>query len=110
MGENIVFNLPDHTYVNEALGFTSVVQDIFLTETARQADVVLPALSWAEKDGSCTNLEGRMQHLKKVVDGQGLEDWKTLSEVGALLGAEMHYKNATHVLARFQKCPLCTKA
>ena len=59
MGENPVFNLPDSGNVESALKNIEflVVQDIFMTETAKLADVVLPALSWAEKDGTFTNME-----------------------------------------------------
>ncbi len=105
MGENVAYDIPDQTYVGEALDELEllVVQDGFLTETAQQADVVLPALSWAEKEGSYTNLEGRMQHLRKVVVGQGLEDWSILAEISTLLGVEMHYADAKEVLAEIAK-------
>jgi len=105
MGENVAFNIPDHAYVKQALEALDllVVQDVFLTETARQAHVVLPGLSWAEKEGSYTNLEGRMQHLNKVVGGQGLEDWKILSEISRLLGVDMHYADAKDILAEIAK-------
>lgn len=101
MGENIAFDIPDQAYVREALERLEllVVQDSFLTETAQAADVVLPSLSWAEKEGSFTNLEGRMQHLKKVVDGQGLDDWNILAEISTLLGFEMHYEGPKDVMA-----------
>jgi predicted molibdopterin-dependent oxidoreductase YjgC len=105
MGENVAFNTPGHAYVKEALEALDllVVQDVFLTETARQAHVVLPGLSWAEKEGSYTNLEGRMQHLNKVVGGQGLEDWKILSEISGLLGVDMRYADTQDVLAEIAK-------
>ncbi len=105
MGENVAFNIPGHAYVKEALEALEllVVQDVFMNETARQAHVVLPVLSWAEKEGSYTNLEGRMQHLNKVVGGQGLEDWKIFSEISRLLGVDMHYAAAKDVLAEIAK-------
>ncbi|MBF0557711.1 MAG: NADH-quinone oxidoreductase subunit NuoG [Nitrospirae bacterium] len=105
MGENIAFNVPDHSYVKEALEALDflVLQDSFMTETARMADVVLPTLSWAEKEGSFTNLEGRMQHLQKVVDGQGIDDWSALAEISTLLGVEMHYKGVKDVMAEIAR-------
>ena len=105
MGENVAFNIPGHAYVKEALEALDllVVQDVFLTETASQAHVVLPGLSWAEKEGSFTNLEGRMQHLNKVVGGQGVEDWKILSEISRLLGVDMRYEDTKDILAEIAK-------
>lgn len=105
MGENIAFNIPGQQKVNDALAGLDllVVQDLFLSETARQAHVVLPALSWAEKEGSYTNLERRMQHLKKAVDGQGLEDWKILVEISRLLGVEMKYQSSRDILAEIAR-------
>ena len=83
MGENLVYNLPDSKAVESALKNIEflVVQDIFLTETGRLADVVLPALSWAEKDGTFTNMERRIQRLRKAVNRDGMEDWRIISEV-----------------------------
>lgn len=105
MGENIAFNIPGQQKVKEALSGLDllVVQDLFLSETARHAHVVLPALSWAEKEGSYTNLERRMQHLNKAVDGQGLEDWQILAEISRMLGVEMNYKSAGDILAEIAK-------
>jgi len=60
-----------------------VVQDIFLTETAQYADVVLPAASYAEKDGTFTNTERRVQHVRKVIEpiGQSKPDWQIICEI-----------------------------
>ncbi len=105
MGENIAFNLPNHAFVKDALSNLEllVVQDIFLTETAQFADVVLPAASWAEKEGSYTNLEGRMQHVRKAIDGSGLEDWKIIAEISKLLGTDMGFRDVKDVLAEIAK-------
>ncbi|NIS74332.1 MAG: molybdopterin-dependent oxidoreductase, partial [Deltaproteobacteria bacterium] len=78
-GENPVFSLPDGDSVRETLKTLDflVVQDIFLTETAEIADVVLPVVGWTEKEGTYTNLERRVQFVRKAVDSStGLEDWR----------------------------------
>ncbi|TNF56357.1 2Fe-2S iron-sulfur cluster binding domain-containing protein [bacterium] len=93
-GENPVFNLPDSTSVKEALQSLDllVVQDIFLGETAELADVVFPALGWTEKEGTYTNLERRVQLLRKARESSsGLEDWKIFSEISKKMGYQMNY-------------------
>jgi len=64
-----------------------VVQDIFLTETAALADVVLPAVSFAELDGTYTNLKGRVQRVHRALRplGESCADWKILAELGQRL-------------------------
>ena len=72
MGENPMVSDPDISHVSaglENLDFL-VVQDIFMTETAALADVVLPATSWAEKDGTFTSTERRVQYIRKAVDAR----------------------------------------
>ncbi len=94
MGENPVYNLPDNSSVRDALNSLDflVVQDIFLTETAELADVVFPASGWTEKKGTYTNLERRIQLLKKAVDSSpGGEDWKILSKISNKMGYKMDY-------------------
>jgi len=104
MGENPVFNLPNSHDVESALRKLDflVVQDIFLTETARLADVVFPALSWAEKDGTFTNMERRMQRLRKVANraanSECMEDWKIISEVSRNMAVKMNYASAGEIL------------
>ena len=90
IGENPVISDPDAAHVAEALekvGFL-VVQEIFLSETAALADVVLPATSFAEKDGTFTNTERRVQRVRKVLDppGDSMPDWMILSEMGRRMG------------------------
>ncbi len=78
-----------------------VVQDLFMTETARRADVVLPAGALAEKNGTLTNMERRIQRTRKAVDGPGrsMPDWRIFSELGVALGhVAMKYVNAAEVL------------
>lgn len=70
-----------------------IVHDLFLTETARQADVVFPALTYAEKDGTVTNLEGRIQRIHAGIRGPGeaRADAQILVVLAARLGAEWTY-------------------
>ncbi|MBM3502037.1 MAG: formate dehydrogenase subunit alpha, partial [Armatimonadetes bacterium] len=81
---------PDQTHVEEALRKLDflVVQDIFPTETADFADVVLPAACFAEKDGTFTNTERRVQLLRKAVEapGEAREDWWTWCELAHRMG------------------------
>lgn len=98
MGENPMLSDPDLTHVKkelENLDFL-VVQDIFLTETAQLAHVVLPAASFAEKDGLFTNTERRAQRLRKVLDppGQAREDWIIIQDIANAMGSDWNYKSA----------------
>ncbi|MGE4546065.1 MAG: formate dehydrogenase subunit alpha [Pedobacter sp.] len=102
MGENPMLSDPDQKHVRaglEALDFL-VVQDIFLTETAELADVVLPAASFAEKDGTFTNTERRVQRVRQAIPapGQAKADWVILQEMMAKLGYEKTYANATEIM------------
>ncbi|GAB6055638.1 formate dehydrogenase subunit alpha [Methanobacterium movens] len=85
MGENPLLSEPDIQKVKMALENVEflVVQDIFLTETARQADVVLPAASFAEKEGTFTNTERRVQRIKKAIiaPGDSKSDWEIISAI-----------------------------
>jgi formate dehydrogenase major subunit len=95
MGENPMMADPDITHVEHALKTLEflVVQDIFLSETAVLADVVLPATCYAEKDGTQTNTERRVQRWRKAQDppGEAKLDWKILAEVAAALGYEKQF-------------------
>jgi len=105
MGENPVCNLPDSAFVRaslERLEFL-VVQDIFMTETAEIADVVLPSLGWSEKDGSYTNLERRLQRLRKAADVEGMEDWRILSGIGEKIGIRMPYNSSADILEEISR-------
>jgi predicted molibdopterin-dependent oxidoreductase YjgC len=101
MGENPVFNLPDSSRIKEALSSLDflVVQDIFLTETAELADVVLPAACWPGKEGTFTNLERRIQLLKKAVNtSPGMEDWKIIAAISGKMGCKMAYSDAEEIM------------
>jgi len=105
MGENPVYNLPDSNAVEAALKNLDflVVQDIFLTETGRLADVVLPALSWAEKAGTFTNMERRIQRLRKAVNREGMEDWKIISEISKNMGVSLNYRDTEEIFKEISK-------
>ena len=102
MGENPMISDPDLNHVEEALKNTGflVVQDIFPTETALLADVVLPAASFAEKDGTFTNTERRIQRVRKAVSspGEAKADWVILMEIMNRLGYATTYPNAASIL------------
>jgi formate dehydrogenase major subunit len=91
VGENPVLSEADANHVKEALENIDfyVVQDIFLTESARYADVVLPAASFAEKDGTFTNTERRVQRVRKVIQpiGDSKADWWITCELAKRMGA-----------------------
>jgi formate dehydrogenase (NADP+) alpha subunit len=76
-----------------------IVQDIFLTETAKLADVVLPARSWGEVDGTYTNTDRRIQRVRKAVEAHPntKEDWEILCELSTLMGYSMHYDNSEEI-------------
>jgi len=95
MGENPMVSDPDINHVREALEGLDflVVQDVFLTETARLADVVLPAAAYAEKDGTFTNTERRVQLVRQAVraPGESKADWRILSDILGRLGHPVSY-------------------
>jgi len=101
MGENPMLSDPDINHVREALEATDflVVQDIFLSETAELADVVLPATSFAEKDGTFTNTERRVQRVRKALQppGEAREDWHILCDLAARMGYPMSYPDASAI-------------
>jgi len=101
MGENPVLSDADITHVEEALKKLEflVVQDIFLTETAKLAHVVLPASSYAERDGTYTNTERRVQFTESVLQppGQARRDWEIICELAAAVGYPMSYASTAEI-------------
>ncbi len=96
-GENPVMSDPDVDHFVEALEGLDllVVQDIFLTETARLAHIVLPAAGWGEKEGTFVNTERRVQRVRQAVDppGQARPDWQIFAELARRMGyAGMEYQ------------------
>ncbi len=92
MGENPALSEPDAGHAQKALAQLDflVVQDIFLSETAQLADVVLPGVSFAEKDGTFTNTERRVQRVRKAVKpiGDSRPDWLITCQIGKRLGGK----------------------
>jgi formate dehydrogenase alpha subunit len=101
MGENPMITDPDLTHIEKALDAIDflVVQDIFLTETAMKAHVVLPAVSFAEKDGTFSNTERRVQRVRKAVAprGEARPDWQILQDVSSRLGYKMNYRSPSEI-------------
>ncbi|MFC1952012.1 formate dehydrogenase subunit alpha [Chloroflexota bacterium] len=92
IGENTVLSEPDAGHAREALEKLEffVVQDIFLTETAQLADVVLPGTSFAEKDGTITNTERRVQRVRQAIEpvGNSKPDWWITCEIARRMGSK----------------------
>lgn len=95
MGENPVLSDPDANKVTSGLNNLEflVVQDIFLTETAALADVVLPGATFAEKNGTFTNTERRVQRVHKAIEplGSARPDWQIICDVANAMGAGWSY-------------------
>ncbi len=102
MGENPMMSDPDLHHVEEALRRLDflVVQDIFLTETGRLAHVVLSGASFAEKDGTFTNTERRVQRVRKAVDppGQARQDWEIICDLSSRMGMAMSYEGPEEIM------------
>lgn len=92
VGENPILSEADAKHVEKAIGKLKffVVQDIFLSETARFADVILPAVTFAEKDGMFTNTERRVQRIRKAIDpiGAAKPDWWITCQIANALGGK----------------------
>jgi formate dehydrogenase major subunit len=101
MGENPFLSDPNINKVRKALAALDflVVQDIFLTETAEFADVVLPATSYLEKDGTYTNTDRRVQIGRKVLEapGEAREDWRVVCDIANRVGLPMDYESPREI-------------
>jgi formate dehydrogenase alpha subunit len=102
VGENPLLSDPDSGHIREAIAGLDfvVVQDIFLSETAQLAHVILPAASFAEKDGTFTNTERRVQRVRKAVPpvGQSKADWEIVCEIAKKMGKSgFDYCNASQI-------------
>jgi len=102
VGENPMMSEPSLTHAKmamEQLEFM-VVQDIFPTETAVMADVILPAAAFAEKNGTFTNTERRVQKLKKAVEppGEAKPDWQIISALADKMGHPFNYGSSDDIL------------
>jgi formate dehydrogenase alpha subunit len=102
MGENPALSDPNLHRTRRALDSVDflVVQDIFLSETAQYADVVLPSVCFAEKDGTFTNTERRVQRVREAVTppGRARGDWQIICEVATKMGYPMSYDCAGEIM------------
>ncbi len=107
VGENPVISDADVNHVKEALKKLEflVVQDIFLTETAEFADVILPGAAFAEKDGTFTNTERRVSLVRKAVEppGEAKPDWWIICEISKRMGYEMVYSSSKDIMEEIRK-------
>jgi formate dehydrogenase major subunit len=101
MGENPFLSDPNINKVRKALSALEflVVQDIFLTETAEFADVILPASAYLEKDGTYTNTDRRVQLGRKVLDppGEARVDWEVVQDIAQRLGLDWAYSSPREI-------------
>jgi formate dehydrogenase major subunit len=101
IGENPLVSDPDLNHARKAIANLDflVVQDIFQTETTKMADVVLPAFCFAEKDGTFSNTERRVQRVRKAVEapGEAKQDWEILCEIAQRMGYDMSYENSQDI-------------
>jgi len=103
VGENPPLSEPDASHALEALKKVDflVVQDIFLSETAQEADVVLPAASFAEKDGTFTNTERRVQLVRKAIEpiGDSKPDWWIICQAAQRMEAiGFNFENSSQIM------------
>jgi NADH-quinone oxidoreductase chain G len=101
MGEDPVSAFPYNSKIIHALKSLEllIVQDIAMTETAKYAHVLLPASSWAEKEGTFVNAEGISQNLRKVVEttGQSMPDWQILRNLSLAMGSDISIRNISDI-------------
>lgn len=108
MGEDPVLSDPNANHVKASLDNLDffVVQDIFLTETAKFADIILPATCYAEKEGTFTNTERRVQRVRKATNppGEARLDWEIISSIAKAMGVEgFDFKNSREVFEDIRK-------
>ena len=103
MGENPAMSDPDTHHARGALAMLEhlVVQDIFLTETAFHADVVLPASAWPEKDGTVTNTNRQVQMGRTALElpGDARQDWWIIQEIARRIGLDWNYSHPREAFA-----------
>jgi len=108
MGENPAMSDPDVGHAREAMAALDhlVVQDLFLTETAYLADVILPATAWPEKDGTVSNTDRMVQLGRKAIDppGDAREDLWIINEIARRIGLDWHYAHPREVFNEMRGC------
>jgi formate dehydrogenase major subunit len=101
LGENPAMSDPDLNHAREALAHLDhlVVQDIFLTETACHADVILPASAWPEKDGTVTNTNRQVQMGRQALPlpGDAKVDWWITQEIARRIGLDWNYQHPSEI-------------
>jgi formate dehydrogenase alpha subunit len=107
VGENPMMSEPDLMHARNAmirLEFLAV-QDLFFTETAQLADVVLPAASFAEKDGTFTNTERRVQRVRKAIKppGEAKGDWEIVANIATKMGYPLNYSSSNDIMDEIAK-------
>jgi predicted molibdopterin-dependent oxidoreductase YjgC len=112
IGYDVAQTDPNLKKVHEALKRTEflVVQDLFLSETAKFAHLVLPGASFLEKDGTFINLERRIQRIRKAVEPPHgiLPDWRVVCEVSTRMGYPMPYRHPAEIMDEIAKLtPMC---
>ncbi|MEM7300627.1 MAG: formate dehydrogenase subunit alpha [Pseudomonadota bacterium] len=107
LGENPAMSDPDVEHARDALAKLDhlVVQDIFLTETANYADVILPATAWAEKTGTVTNTNRQVQMGRPAVPppGEAREDWAITTDLAKRLGLNWTYEHPRDVFNEMKR-------
>jgi predicted molibdopterin-dependent oxidoreductase YjgC len=110
MGADPAVTFPDTSRIVSGLRALDllIVQDIALTETAKLAHVVLPAASWAERDGTFTNAEGVAQQIRKIVDPPGLSlpDWQIVRDLAMTMGKDMGIEKREDILKELHMLPI----
>jgi len=101
MGENPYLSDPDQNHIIKAMERVDfmVVQDMFITETAEYADVILPAAAFAEKDGHFTNTERRVQRINKIIEPPKgvITDWEIIQLIANAMGSDWNYKSVRDI-------------
>jgi formate dehydrogenase alpha subunit len=102
LGENPMLSDADIQHVEEALKSLDflVVQDIFVTESSQLANVVLPGVSFAEKDGTFTNTERKVKRVRKAMEpiGDSRQDWEIICDLSTRMGYEMSYADPSQIM------------
>jgi len=107
IGENPLVSDPDLNHAEKSFANLDflVVQDIFLTETAKMAHVVLPSACFVEKEGTFSNTERRVQRVRKAVDppGKARSDWEIICDISKRMGYPMSYNSAEEIMTEISQ-------